>query len=208
MLWIALAAQLSAPVPTNLPNWFSYDDLPPYLIEREPGHWLVGVRVTVGPDGAVRECRVESTSGTQRLDEFTCRRIEQRANFEPGRSSDGSAVLGIYRAAIPWVVANSPFDSPVVSIPDVDVSVASLPAGLKSPALVRVMFAVDPEGRVQGCTAEPGEHVSNNPELVPVACDEIAKIYKPVPARDASGEPVASVQNATVRFSVQSQASR
>jgi hypothetical protein len=208
MLWIALAAQLSAPVPTNLPNWFSYDDLPPYLIEREPGHWLVGVRVTVGPDGAVQDCHVESTSGTERLDEFTCKRIEQRAGFQPGRSSDGAAVLGVYRAAIPWAVVDSPFDSTLVSIPDVDVSVASLPAGLKSPALVRVMFAVDPDGRMHGCTAEPGEHVSNHPDLVPVACDQLTQIYKPVPATDASGKAVPSVQNATVRFSVQSHASR
>jgi hypothetical protein len=54
MLWIALAAQLSAPVPTNLTEWFVYDDFPAYLINREPGVLSVGVLVTVGPDGAVQ----------------------------------------------------------------------------------------------------------------------------------------------------------
>ena len=208
MLWIALAAQLSAPVPTNLPKWFSYDDVPAYLIERSPGLWLIGVRVTVGPDGVVESCDVESTSGIERLDQFTCRRIKQRAKFAAAHSPEGSAASGVYRTTMHFAVADSPFNTSNASVPDVDVSVASLPAGLKSPALVRVMFAVDQEGRMRSCTAEPRENVSNNPELVPIACEQLTKLYKPVPVRDAAGNAVPSVQNATVRFSAQNQASR
>jgi len=211
MLWIAIAAQVSAPMPTNLPRWFGYDDLPAYMIEREPGHWLVGVRITVGPDGTVHGCDVESGSGTERLDGFTCRRIRQRAEFVPAREADGSLALGVYRTSISWAVADSPFDSRNVSIPDVDVSVANLPAGLRSPALVRVMFAVDAQGKISSCAAEPAksfELVSNSPELVPVACSQLEKIYKPVPARDSAGAAIPSVQDAIVRFSVASQAAR
>ena len=211
MLWIALAAQISAPLPTNMIKWFSYDDMPGYLIERAPGLWLVGIRVTIGPDGAVQSCGVESSSGTERLDEFTCKRIKQRAKFAPARAADGSAALGVYRTSVKWAVADSPFDSSNASIPDVDVSVARLPAGLKSPALVRVMFAVDTHGNISSCAAEPVqpfERISNSPDLVPVACVQLVKIFKPVPAKDSAGNAVPSVQDAIVRFSLQNQAAR
>lgn len=211
MIWLALAAQLSAPVPANLRRWFSYDDMPAYFIERAPGTWVVGIRVSVGPDGAVQGCSVESSSGVARLDELTCKRVEQRAKFAPARSDQGAAALGVYRTSISWAVAASPFEPPNVSIPDVDVSVQDLPPGVKSPALVRVMFEVDRQGRVGSCTAEAGdslEHVSNILALVPVACDQLTKLYKPVPAKDATGNAAPSIQDAIVRFSVQSQAAR
>jgi TonB family protein len=211
MLWIALAAQLSAPVPTNLPNWFVFDDFPAYLVNRQPGVWAVGIRVTVGPDGAIRSCEVESSSGDRGLDELSCKKVREGANFRPATSEGGAAVPGLYRTYIAWDVTKVPAATSRVSNADLNLSVASLPPGIQSPAAVRVMFAVDPHGRMTSCKSEPTvsfEQVANDPALVAVACDQLMKSYKPVPAKNSAGQPVPSVQDAIVRFSVQSQASR
>jgi hypothetical protein len=205
MLWIALAAsaQLSAPLPKNLRKWFYADDTPSYLIAKGDGLWFVSVRVSVGFDGALNGCRVEGSSGIPQLDALTCRKILRRAKFVPATAADGSPAFGVYRTSIKWAVASAPWDTSKVSHPDVEVQVQSLPPDVKSPTLVRVMFAVDQSGDIGSCLAEPTksfEHVDNNPALVPIACDRIAKSYKPVPAKDEAGNAIPSVQDALVRF--------
>jgi TonB family protein len=210
MLWIALAAQLSAPVPTNLIDWFVYDDFPAYLINRDPGIWAVGVRLTVGPDGTIQRCDVESSSGDSGLDELSCKKVSESAKFRPAISG-GAAAPGVYRTYIGWDVTKAPAATSRVSNADLNLSVASLPPGIASPAAVRVMFAVDGQGRMTSCVSEPTqpfEQVENNPALVTVACDQLMKSYKPVPAKDSAGNAVPSVQDAIVRFSIQSQAAR
>jgi TonB family protein len=205
MLWIALAAsaQLSAPVPKNLGKWFYADDTPSYLVAKGDGLWFVSVRIGVGPDGALKGCQVEGSSGIAQLDAFTCRKILRRAKFVPATSADGSPAFGVYRTSIRWAVASAPWDISRVRHPDVEVQVQNLPPDVKSPTLVRVMFAVDQSGNIGSCLVEPTksfEHVDNNPALVPIACDQLAKFYKPVPAKDAGGNAIPSVQDALVRF--------
>jgi TonB family protein len=211
MLWIALAAQLSAPVPTNLTEWFVYDDFPAYLINRDPGVWAVGVRVTVGPDGAVQRCEVESSSGETRLDELTCRKIRESATFRPAISQGGSAAPGVYRTYVAWDVTKAPAATSRVTNADLNLSVASLPSGIASPAAVRVMFAVGQQGRMTSCASEPTqpfEQIANDAALVAVACDQLMASYKPIPAKDSTGNPIPSIQDAIVRFSLASQAAR
>jgi hypothetical protein len=191
-------------VPLNLNKWFYADDTPQYLIAKENGLWLVGVRLSVSPDGVLQGCEVESTSGIPQLDSFTCRTLEHRAKFKAARWADGSPAYGIYRTSVQWAVSAVPWDiSSKVSKPDLGVDVQSLPPGVHSPALVHAMFGVDAAGQMSACTAEPSpvsERV-DNPALVQVACDQLMKSYKAVPATGADGKPVVSVQDALVRFS-------
>ena len=66
------------------------------------------------------------------------------------------------------------------------------------------VFAVDAEGRMSGCTAEAAEgfgRAINDPSLVPIACDQVMKNYRAIPAKDATGQSISSVQDALVRFS-------
>ena len=59
-----------------------------------------------------------------------------------------------------------------------NLSVQALPSGIKSPAAVRVMFAVDQKGAISSCTPEPTqpfELINNNPALVSVACAQLAE---------------------------------
>ena len=205
MFWIALAAttQLSAPVPKDLPTLFTADDVPDYLIAKRSGLWFVKVRVSVRPDAKVEGCDIEASSGIPDLDKFTCRRILTRAGFIPARWADGTAAFGVYRTSIKWIVADSPWDTSRVGYPDLDIKMQRLPAGAQSPTSVRVMFNVDQTGNMSSCEAEPTkpfEHIDNNPTLVPVACEQLSKNYKPVPAKDTSGNTIPSVQDAEVRF--------
>jgi hypothetical protein len=205
MYWIALAAaaQLSAPVPKNLRSWFSYEDVPSFLIEQGHGFWEVSIRVDVAPDGKIRGCTILSTSSDARLDGLTCEIVRRRARFEPAHY-DGSAAFGAYRTSVSWAVAERPTNFPTASSADLDLVVEGLPAHIKSPSSVRVMFAVDAKGALSSCSAEPGEALEravNDPALVPVACQQIAETYAAVPATDATGRPTLSVQDALVRFS-------
>ncbi|HEX3422659.1 MAG TPA: energy transducer TonB [Sphingomicrobium sp.] len=205
MFWIALAAVVSAPLPTNLHDWFGQRDTPAYVTQRGRGPWTVGVRVTVRPDGSIQGCQIESASGIPDLDGLTCRLILDRAKFKPAKWIDGSSVLGIYRTFVEWGVSD-PFGNRLeLSSADLDVLVQGLPSNIHSPALVRTMFAVDALGQISSCTAEPGPalvQIDQDPALVSVACDQLVRSYRAKPARDSSGSSIPSVQDAQVRFSI------
>jgi hypothetical protein len=210
MLLVALAAataatQLSAPVPKNLSDWFRHDDVPMYLMVQENGVWLVPVRMSVAADGSLETCDVEVTSGERRLDQLTCRLLMKRAKFKPARWADGTAAVGVYRTYAKWAVSTSPGVPPKVSYPDLDLTVQALPSGIRSPAFVRVMFQVDAHEHPSSCIAEPTpalDYVRNDPRLVQIACEQLLKVYKPVAAKDPTGKPIPSVQDALVRFSI------
>ena len=52
----------------------------------------VGVRLTVGPNGRVINCRAERSSGNAELDARTCRLAQQRITFDPARNDEGTPV--------------------------------------------------------------------------------------------------------------------
>lgn len=204
MLWISLAVAVSAPLPTNLHDWFSSKDVPAYVMQRGPGIWTVGVRVIVEPSGTIQGCAIESSSGIPDLDSLTCHLIVDRAKFGAARV-DGSTIVGIYRTSVQWALANPFWDTSKASNADIDVFVQSLPPGVHSPALIRTMFAVDVLGRISSCTVEPGpalEQIDNSSALASVACDQLTRTYRAIPAKDSSGSAIPSVQDAQVRFSV------
>jgi hypothetical protein len=205
MLWLALAAQLTAPIPENLGTWFRFDDVPQYLLGRDSGFWQVGIRVNVAPDGRILSCDTEASSGIRPLDKLTCNIVLRRARFHPARWSDGSAAVGVYRTSIQWAVGNSPWDTSKAINADLDLFVSGLPRGITSPTLVRIMFAVDAGGLTSSCTAEPTEakYINNDSALVSIACGQMTKSYKASPATDSAGKPISSVQDALVRFSLQ-----
>jgi hypothetical protein len=202
MLWIALAAQISMPVIPGGGIWtlFSGDDFPSSIM-RQQDTAIVGVRLTIDPVGKLQACSAEFTSVLANLDAYTCDIIRRRAQFQPARGPDGQSAYGIIRTPITWTVnADSP-RSPA----DLELTVSRLPKGIKSPAVARLMFAVDERGHPSSCQQEepPAPAVpALPPELVKIACAELLQSYVAIPARDASGRPVASVQDARVNFSV------
>jgi TonB family protein len=203
MFWIALAAQIAAPAAEPPAGLFRATDLPEYLLRAGPGLWRTAVRINVAVDGKVRGCDVEQSSGRKELDRHTCRILSQRARFQPARI-DGVPTIGVYRTVITWVVADAPWRPSRTGNADIDVTVERLPAGLESPTVVKVAFAVHAQGNKSSCEAhhvKGAEHETNRPALVPVACEQIISSYQAIPALDETKNPVLSVQNAVVSFS-------
>jgi len=179
--------------------------VPAYLMQKGDGMWQVGVALSIAPDGTLGGCSVEATSGISDLDRLTCNLIHKRARFRSARWTDGSTVVGIYRTTVRWAVADAPFRMPKGSNPDLELTVQSLPTGVESPSLVRIMFGVDANGQMSSCDAEPApsfEMAQNSPTLVPVACEQLMQGIKMLPVKDPTGKPVPSVQDAIVRFVV------
>ena len=207
ILAAAAASQLSAPVPTNLKDWVTFDDWPPYMLQKVDVWWDVGVRLVVAADGTLRACIIQTRSGSSDADQLTCDLIKKRARFRAARWTDGSPVTGVYSTTVAWISSTMAFYDPMRPPKghdaDLDVSVEQLPAGMKSPSLVRAMFAVDASGNVLSCTAETSENyikAENDPALVPIACDQLQKSFTPLSFKDSSGKAVPSVQDALVRF--------
>lgn len=194
MIWLALLAQITAPAPENLRQWFYPDDLPPGDITLNPLN-VVTYSIAVAPDGTAYDCRIEASSGVTRLDSHTCSTVLRSTEFRPATDGAGNATHGVYRTHAFWWVGDG--DPPAVASPDAEFDVNKLPAGTSSPVLVKLAFSVDVHGRAITCVAATGE---KNSALAKVACEQLAGNFTVTPARAANGNATESVQNALVVF--------
>jgi hypothetical protein len=210
MFWIALAAQLSVPVPATgqVPDVravFSVDDFPEYL-QRAGVSRIVYTRTTVRPDGSIQNCVAEITSGDAKLDAYTCAIIVKRARFLPAKWLDGSATYGVIRVPVSWRIGNGPPSEQEVlrsAVPDLVLSVNRLPKGARKIAAVNLEVAADEKGRILSCVEyAPPVNARGRRflELVPIACEQATKTLSVRPPFEPSGKPVRSVQTASVHF--------
>lgn len=190
MLWLVLAAQLASTHSSKpkLRSLVGPGDVPVALITPNKLE-TVGVAVTVGPDGKIRSCNVKASSGNSKLDSYTCNLLARRAKFAP------APTYLVERTHLDWWVGNG--YPPKSTYADLYVTVAGLPAGLHSPVTVDLDFNVDQAGNISGCRASD-EH---QPAIVvPTACAQLTKRFKPRPVRADDGNLVSSRQDATVVF--------
>ena len=115
LLALALAAQSAAPADSGVPPvrprtylaaYFHDDDCPPEA-SRNGAQGDVGVRMTVSPDGLVRDCTVISSSGSPSLDAATCRIILERTLFRPAYDVDGRPVADVVASRVHWILPGS-----------------------------------------------------------------------------------------------------
>jgi len=211
MWWIALAGQLSNAVPVGLRSpdvraVFTFNDMPVYVQAAGITRFVL-TRLTVGPDGNLQDCAAERPSGDGQLDAYTCRIFSKRAKkFQPAKWVDGSATYGVLSVPVTWAIGGVPskHDLERAYPPDMELSVNRLPRGADEGTYVPLVIAVDESGRVVGCSqfqpTSKSVHAKTFPELVPIACDLLVRQFTAIPAKDASGKPVQSVQNASVVF--------
>ena len=210
---LALAAQLSVPVPVNarapdIRAIFTADDFPDYLIHKGKPIWTVYTRTTVRPDGTVDSCVAETTSGDRQLDAYTCSLIVKRAKLLPARWIDGTAVYGVVRAPVQWSIgdfAPSEEDRLKSTLPDLELSVNHLPKHAHSIVDVDLEVAADERGQVVSCVEWPSltsSHRRRFPELVPLACKQATDSLVLSPPVNASGKGVRSIQTVSVHFKV------
>ena len=93
-----------APIPgAGRAGWVTTDDYPPSAL-RDEVQGVVGIDVTVGADGRVSACSVAASSGSDVLDQATCRLYARRARFQSALDDDGKATVGHYADRIRWTI--------------------------------------------------------------------------------------------------------
>jgi hypothetical protein len=206
-LALAVASQFTAPPPTEVLKVFSPYDMPAY-VQIEEINRFVSTRTTVRPDGKPQDCSLERSSGDAKLDALTCAIIMKRGSFEPPNWVDGSPAYAIIRAGVTWAIGGpaSKEERREAYPPDIQLTVRQLPSGAHSPTDIQLVIAADENGRVVGCqqgVPVDGHREKAFPQLVSVACREMTRQYSAIPAKDAAGRRVRSVQSATASFSIE-----
>lgn len=185
-----IAAQPHSAVP-----YFKVDDFPSYFQGRSAS---VLTRTTVDLSGRPQICEIEVSSGEPKLDKHTCDIIMKRARFEPARWLDGTAALAVVRMPVRWAS-----DETLTTRADIELSVNRLPPRFKSPVHLRLLLAVDAQGKIVDCASErlPASEDDQQPtsQLIDLSCAEARRGWSPIPAPDSSGAAQRSIQNVSVR---------
>lgn len=80
------------PIPAaNRNSWIGTDDYPSGAL-RQGIEGVVVLSAMISADGKVRSCLVTQSSGSQLLDDTTCRLYTSRARFTPARDADGNPI--------------------------------------------------------------------------------------------------------------------
>ena len=197
LLAIVLAGALAPATAVEPGTWFNSKDQPKTALavaERGP----IAYRIDVAPDGKALRCEAQ---GNTDLDRKVCEVVMKRARFLPAVDAAGQPSFGVYDGVasflLPGKNSRRPDRAKLVVVVD------RLPERIASPAFARVAFLVDGTGAIGLCASTAGERrrfMQTVEALGPPACENIAKDYRPAPARNAAGDAVASVQSAMVRF--------
>ena len=99
-----IVSHAHAPIPgSGRAGWVTTDDYPGAAL-RDEVQGVVGIDVTVGMDGRVSACSVTASSGSDVLDQATCRLYARRARFQSALDDDGKATVGHYADRICWTI--------------------------------------------------------------------------------------------------------
>jgi protein TonB len=94
---------LSSRAKGNLAEVVSDADYPPSAI-RAGEQGIVGFELDVAADGQVAGCRITSSSGSQVLDDTTCRIMIARMHFTPAHDRHGRPVTDRIHSRMKWVL--------------------------------------------------------------------------------------------------------
>jgi protein TonB len=86
-------------------RWITTEDYPAAAL-RGNMQGVVVISATIGTDGKVRSCLVTQSSGSQLLDDATCRLYARRAHFTPARDADGNPTTAQRVDRYRWQIPN------------------------------------------------------------------------------------------------------
>jgi periplasmic protein TonB len=86
-------------------RWITTDDYPATAL-RQGIQGTVVISAMIGADGKVRSCVVMQSSGSQLLDDTTCRLYARRGHFTPARDADGNAIPAQRTDRFRWQIPN------------------------------------------------------------------------------------------------------
>lgn len=190
-----LAGAVIAATPLTPAPWFTFDDYPMKAFEKKQ-EGVTQFELLVTPEGAVANCNVVTSSGSEELDRTTCYLAGKRAQFRPARGSDGRALFGVYRSQALWAIPENKITA--TAGPDLEISLNQLPAGTTEPPVVKLAYAVDAQGKASQCTLMPNS-LKQPAVLVELGCRELLSKAGGAVVGPA-GQPVPAVKTAAVRF--------
>jgi protein TonB len=87
----------------NAGRWVTQNDYPSRAL-REEQQGITTVRLSVDASGKVTGCAVTGSSGSGLLDDTTCKKMQQRAKFEPATDGEGKPTSGTYTQSVKWEI--------------------------------------------------------------------------------------------------------
>jgi TonB family protein len=88
---------------TPMETWVNNDDYPAAAIRSHESGTTV-YRLTVDPTGAVTECGIVASSGSQTLDQTTCALLQKRAKYYPALDAGGKPVTDVVVDRFEWLM--------------------------------------------------------------------------------------------------------
>ena len=173
----------------NMAGVISDGDYPPESIfNREQGE--VAFELEVGPDGRASRCAITGSSGSEALDQATCRIMRARLRFVPATDEEGRPVRDIVRSRLRWAlpdpVPGSPPQATVASrLTDADYPPEALARREQGTAVI--ILSISATGDVKDCAV----FASSGSQALDAATCRIARERARFrPGRDAAGNPV------------------
>lgn len=198
---------VSAPAPqTPSSSWITTADYPRDAL-RNSTAGAASASITVAPDGKIIRCEIEKSSGSASLDIATCDLLVRRGSYAGARDGSGQASYGVDRGTVRWVLPGQTLPSSR-SI-QMSVQIEKMPKGLSDPAFVRIDAFVDAAGKLTACNMGrqdnkydpmPIDIARASRALSDSACSVATKELTAIPAKDANGNLVGSVQSIMVGF--------
>lgn len=193
-----ISSAVVAATPVTPQPWFEFKDYPMDAFEK---NWegVTRFQLLIAPDGQIANCAVTGSSGHESLDDKTCFLASKRAKFSPARGPDGAAAWGVYRSQAVWVFPERKMVGANPG-PDLEISLNKLPAGTSQPPVVKLAYAVDPQGNPSSCSLMRSSKPQPQ-QLVDVGCKQLLEGLGKQPVVSPTGQPVSAVKTAAVQFS-------
>ena len=174
------------------------DDYPQTALLKEKSAATV-LEILTDPEGKVVKCTHSGAVGDKDLATEMCE-IAKRKTATPARDADGRSAYGYSRTFASLSLPGTSQGDEIGGVgptPDIDFSVASIPAGVSTPVLVSLTIAVDKGGKATKCEVSS----NSNAAFGAAACQQIEAIGFDK-LTDASGNAISYVRPMTVRFSL------
>jgi len=187
----------------NLASYISGDDYP------EDAYYdniqgTVGFRLDVSSEGGVTGCSVTASSGSQSLDETTCRIMIERARFAPARDARGLPTVDSVSGRVRWQIEDDGLDldgnppppgwrsfQALISAPDYPPDARAQ----RMEGTVEFALGISTTGTVTACRILGS---SGSLSLDRQTCSLMRQRVHLPPQRDASGRAVATTINGRV----------
>ena len=75
-------------------------------------------KVTVGADGRAKTCTITQSSGSDDLDQESCRMVIARARWTPEKNAEGEPIETEYSGKVRWAIPSDRAPQKLIDIPE------------------------------------------------------------------------------------------